>query len=238
MIDVSILTPARNAALTIRRAIDSALSQDGVSVEVIVSENGSTDDTRAMLSTIDDPRLHILDSHADGVGASLNECGEVATGRYFVELDADDWFAPDCLALLVAALDHAPSHVGFAHGCVRYHGDQSFLYTPRQYTRHDYRRGFMCLYPFVYRRQAWDSGCRYADHIYTEGRWLSVQDYDFALQLVEFMRYNGLALPDVLVLNYTFNRQAEGQSVGARHQAELLAAFRARWPMVEVERLT
>lgn len=242
MPDISVLIPARNAAATIERAIRSALEQASLiarlEVEVIVCYDGSADDTAKVVRGINDPRVVSVSGNTNGVGAALNLCAASAMGDYFIELDADDWMEPGCLSRMIDALDGTPSHVGFAHGCVQYHGDSEQLYIPRQYTREDFLRGNATLYPFLYKRAAWDAGCRYADHFLTPvGRWISVQDWDMALQLVWHMRYTGVALPDVLVLHYDFKRGAEGQSLGRIYNRELTAAFKQRWTRVSVERI-
>lgn len=236
MTEISVLMPARSAETTVQRAIQSVLDQTDVTLEILVSESGSRDRTRDVIAELAqiDPRVVLLNEGPDGVGAALNACAERATGRYYIELDADDAFAPDCLSTMVRALDAAPSFIGFAHGAVQYTCDDTFLFRPGPATRGALRRGNVVLYPFMYRRQAWDAGCRYHDHLFIEGRYLSFQDWDMALQLVEFMRYDGIALPDLLVLNYTYNRAAEGQAVGARHQTELREAFRSRWAKVGI----
>lgn len=234
---VSVLIPARNVEATIERAINSALSQTGVEVEVIVAENGSTDYTALKVINIDDNRITFIQPDVDGVGATLNAAAQIATGEYFIELDADDYFAPDCLKKLVTALDGTPSHIGFAHGCIAYEGDVEMLYKPRPFRREHYWQSNACLYPFLYKRAAWDMGCRYHDHIFVEGRWISVQDWDMALQMTEYMRYEGVALPDTLVLHYTFRRNAQGQALGQKYNKELVAAFKQRWPMTTIERI-
>lgn len=234
---VSVLMPARNSADTIHRAITSALDQSGIEVEVLVCENGSRDDTAAVVQRLmdQDARVKLIQPRGvDGVGASLNAAAETATGYYFIELDADDTLQPNCLAIMADVLNNLPERVGFVYGGVQYRGDSDLLYIPPIFNRMALRRGNTILYPFMYRRQAWDMGCRYVDHLFVEGRWVSWQDWDMALQLVEFARYEGQALPNLPVLNYTYNRTAEGQSVGARHSAELQAAFRARWQKVGV----
>jgi glycosyltransferase involved in cell wall biosynthesis len=232
--DLSILIPARNAEATIARAIDSALSQHGVNVEVIVLENGSTDATEDAAKSIADDRVTVVSwdersSHGNlqGAGQALNRAAALAEGRYFMELDADDWLERDSLAPLVNALDTAPAYVGFAYGATHFHGSIEQLYVPPAFVRTDFYQANTSLYPFVYRRAAWEAGCRYADLI--PGLGTSMQDWDFVLQLIEHMRYDGLAFRHT-VLHYQYNRGSAGQ-VALRANSERFAAIlRQRYP--------
>ena len=233
-VDVSVIIPAYNCEATIARAIESALSQEGVTVQVIVCDDGSSDPAFFAI-----PQAASVINHATNRGQchALNTAAESATGRYIIELDSDDTFAPGALAAMVAALDAAPENVGFVYGCTQYHGALGLYVQPRPYKRGDFYRNFPALYAFMYRREAWDAGCRYTPHLEKDGRSLSIQDWDMALQLIEYMRYDGLALRDTLVLHYTY---AESGTVGHELKANadvLMPAFRKRWPKVTAEGL-
>lgn len=226
--DLSILIPARNAEATITRAIDSALSQCGVNVEVIVLENGSTDATETAAKSIVDDRVTVVScGNLQGTGQALNAAAALAEGSYFMELDADDWLERDSLAPLVCALNAAPPAVGFAYGATRYHGSLEHLYIPPPFARADFYQANTSLYPFVYRRAAWDAGCRYADLI--PGLGTSMQDWDFVLQLIEHMRYDGLAFRHT-VLHYQYNRGSAGQVALRENSARFAAVLRQRYP--------
>lgn len=234
-VDVSVIIPAYNCEATIKRAVNSARDQEGVSVEVVVCDDASTESTTLVLDYIGLKPIY----HATNRGQchALNTAAEHATGRYIIELDADDTFAPGALAAMVAALDAAPENVGFVYGCTQYHGALDLYVQPRPYKRDDFYRNFPALYAFMYRRDAWDAGCRYTPHGEINGRALSIQDWDMALQLIEYMRYDGLALRDTLVLHYTY---AKSGTVGHELKANadvLMPAFRKRWPKVIAEGL-
>ena len=244
--DVTVLIPAWNCEAAIARAMQSALSQSGVSVQLSICDDGSTDGTfQAILDTLhdlgipeDDERVNIF-IHAENQGQvyALQTCCDYADGRYFIELDADDYFHEGALAAMVSALDAAPEHIGFAYGCTQYHGALGLTHQPRPYKRSDFYATFPALYAFMYRREAWDAGCRYHAHAEVNGRALSIQDWDMALQLIEHMRYDGIALRETLVLHYTY---AETGTVGGELKANaavLMPAFRKRWPKVTAEGL-
>lgn len=100
---VSVIIPAYNTELYIRRAIDSALSQTLTELEVIVVDDCSTDNTVEIVKSYTDERVKLLqNAHNSGAAFARNRALEVARGQWIAILDSDDWYAPDRLAKLVA----------------------------------------------------------------------------------------------------------------------------------------
>lgn len=85
---VSVLIPAYNAAAYIEAAIKSALDQTYPASEIIVVDDGSTDETESILKDRQDIR-YIRCEH-QGISASRNRCVSEATGEWLAFLDADD----------------------------------------------------------------------------------------------------------------------------------------------------
>lgn len=104
----SIVIPAYNVAATIRATVESALSQSFDSFEVIVVDDGSTDETPRILAGIDDPRLCVIRQANRGLAGARNGGIAAARGRYVGFLDGDDLWAPGKLAAHVAHLDANP----------------------------------------------------------------------------------------------------------------------------------
>lgn len=234
--DVSVLIPCYNAAQTIEKAVLSAIEQQGVIVEVIVCDDASTDESKQFIPAGETWDMWVIQHETNqGLAFALNSAANKANGRYFIELDADDTLAPGCLAAMVKALDEHPE-TGFVYGQTQYHGDIDALYTPPPYRKEDFYQAFVSLYAFMYRREAWDAGCRYRTTCEIDGRKITIQDWDMALQLQENMRYEGLALPNVKVLDYTYHKGSLTDFT-LQHQPEALAAFKARWPFVVAQRI-
>lgn len=93
--DVTVVIAAYNSGETIERAIDSALAQVNVTVEVIVADDCSSDDTRSRVAAITDPRVRLiaLDTNL-GPGGARNAAIDAARGRWVAVLDSDDVFKP------------------------------------------------------------------------------------------------------------------------------------------------
>nr|WP_136624035.1 glycosyltransferase [Bradyrhizobium centrolobii] len=107
---VSVVIPAKNAAAYIGEAIESALMQDGVA-NVIVVDDGSTDDTAAIVRAIRDQRLRLVTNAATGVSAARNFGARVASGSWLLFLDADDRLRRGAVPALLAAAKTAPHAV-------------------------------------------------------------------------------------------------------------------------------
>lgn len=104
---VSIVIPAKNAAAYLAETLASALTQGDVG-EVIVVDDGSTDDTVAIVRAVRDPRLRLLHNDAAGVSAARNLGARHANGEWLLFLDADDRLRPGAVAALLSAARGAP----------------------------------------------------------------------------------------------------------------------------------
>ena len=106
--DVSVIIPAFNAAPFLREAIDSVLEQT-LNPEIIVVDDGSTDDTRSVLAAYGDKIRLIAQSHS-GVSAARNRGMDAAHGAFVAFLDADDYFLlPSKLEEQVACFEQQPN---------------------------------------------------------------------------------------------------------------------------------
>jgi len=107
---VSVVIPAKNVAAYIGETIASALAQDQVA-EVIVVDDGSTDDTIAIVRAVADPRLRLMTNDSAGVSSARNLGARHASGDWLVFLDADDRLRDGAVAALLAAARRAPRAV-------------------------------------------------------------------------------------------------------------------------------
>lgn len=102
---ISVVVPTFNRGELIERSIRSVLDQTFSDFELIVVDDGSTDDTLEQLRQIEDPRLRVL-SHASNQGAcaARNTGIEAARGRFIAFQDSDDVWAPDKLEKQMAVM--------------------------------------------------------------------------------------------------------------------------------------
>lgn len=103
---VSVCIPTYKGERTIGAAIQSVLAQSLSDFELIVIDDGSPDNTRAVVERHSDPRLVFLRNERNlGPEGNWNRCLQVARGRYFKLLPHDDLLHPRCLERQVAVLD-------------------------------------------------------------------------------------------------------------------------------------
>jgi glycosyltransferase involved in cell wall biosynthesis len=106
----SVIMPTHQAAGFIGRTVSCVLDQTFSDWELVVLDNGSTDATEAIVRGFADPRVRYAWQEDSGLPAnSRNNAIRMAEGEYLAFLDADDWWAPEKLARVEAALTAEPS---------------------------------------------------------------------------------------------------------------------------------
>lgn len=107
---VSIVVPAYNHARFLRQAIESVLAQTHPNVELIVLDDGSTDDTAKILAGFGD-RFRWESQSNMGQAATLNKGWAMANGNIVGYLSADDYLHPDAVARGLEVLRTSPSTI-------------------------------------------------------------------------------------------------------------------------------
>jgi len=102
---VDVVIPVYNGERTIRRSVESVLSQAYQRIHVIVVDDGSTDSTSRILHEFHDPRLSVVSRPHEGVSAARNAGISAGRGDYVTFLDADDEPYPRWLQVLVELAD-------------------------------------------------------------------------------------------------------------------------------------
>lgn len=111
---VSVIIPAYNAAHTLPTAIESLLAQSHRDLEIVISDDASTDDTVAIAERYaeKDSRIRVLRNEANqGPYAARNHALDHCSGDYVTTHDADDWSHPRKLEIQIAHLDANPDVV-------------------------------------------------------------------------------------------------------------------------------
>jgi glycosyltransferase involved in cell wall biosynthesis len=108
---VSVVIPNHNGARYVEQAVASVQRQAGVDLEIIVVDDGSSDESPAILSRLaaDDPRIRLVrNTRAKGVSGARNTGQGLAGGAWIVYLDVDDVLEDGALAALLAAAAAQP----------------------------------------------------------------------------------------------------------------------------------
>ena len=103
---VSVCIPVYNTERFILDAVRSVLSQTYQDFEIVIVDNASTDRTRELLATLDDPRIRVFKNDENiGAQGNFNRAVSLARGEYVKVLCADDVLYPACLERQVAVLE-------------------------------------------------------------------------------------------------------------------------------------
>ena len=116
---VTLCMPVRNGQESMRRALDSALSQDFRDLEVVVSDNASDDDTGAILREYVERNDRVrVSTNVENIGLieNVNVVLRMASGEFVRLLGSDDWIEPDFLSRCVEVLERHPEAVGVTTG--------------------------------------------------------------------------------------------------------------------------
>ena len=128
MTKVSVIMPAYNVSAFIEGAIDSVLSQSFEDFELIIVDDGSTDDTARICKRYDDPRIRLLSQKNRGLAGARNTGIRAARGEYLAFLDADDMWRQNKLEMHVDHLDRNP-FVGVSYSASQFMDESGALLT-------------------------------------------------------------------------------------------------------------
>ncbi len=230
---VSVLLPARDEAATIAQALADLQNQTYTDLEIIVVDDGSRDETQAIVAALaqTDARIRLLRQEARGIVAALNEALHEACGAFIARMDADDRCAPDRLARQSALLDERadiacascliapPPGETWAGGYREYARWVNALVEPADIAR---ERFIEC--PLVHPTMLWRR-----DVLETLGGWRAgdfPEDYDLALRL----HAAGYAAAKVDAPLYFWRDRAQRASrVDPRYRPAAFAALKARY---------
>jgi glycosyltransferase involved in cell wall biosynthesis len=104
---VSVVMPVRDGAPFLREAIESVLDQSHPRVELVVVDDGSTDDSAQIAGSFGE-RLLCVSAPPRGAGAARNQGVDLATGEFLAFIDADDLWPRTRLAVLLEAFRRRP----------------------------------------------------------------------------------------------------------------------------------
>ncbi len=129
---VSVIIPSYNAGSFIAATVESALQQTVATIEVIVIDDGSSDDTLTRLGRFNDPRLRVVQQAHQGAPAALNTGVHLARGEYIGFLDHDDLWTSSKVARHLECFEQYPElAVTFSwYGLIDERGERIHVRTP------------------------------------------------------------------------------------------------------------
>lgn len=118
MARVSVVIPVYNIAEHLRQCLDSVTAQTLAELEIICVDDGSTDESPAILAEYArrDGRIQVITQANAGPGAARNAGMARAAGEYLIFLDSDDWLAPDLLEGMAARAHETGADITICRG--------------------------------------------------------------------------------------------------------------------------
>lgn len=120
---VSVILCVYNEEKFIGKAIDSILNQTLDDFELIIINDGSTDNTLDIIKSYDDERIKLINQANIGLGASRNKAMEKASGEYVAFLDGDDWFSEDALEIAYSEAKSKDTDISMFQ--IKYYDDET-----------------------------------------------------------------------------------------------------------------
>ena len=110
---VSVLMPVYNAGKYLRRSIGSILQQTVQDFEIVAVNDGSTDDSLAILEELreKDNRIKIINREEKGYAVTMNDALDYARGEFVMNVDPDDWIEPNMIERMLEEMDDGTDFV-------------------------------------------------------------------------------------------------------------------------------
>ncbi len=195
---VTVAMSVHNAASTLESALRSILWQTFSDWELIIVDDGSTDETGLILSQFNDARIHVVHGAGgqQGLATRLNQCIELARGKYIARMDADDVAYPERLERQVRYLEAHPDIDLLGHGAILFKEDGLAIGVYPSASEHEEicRQpwwGFPLAHPTWMGKRSWFARYRYRATL-TKGQ-------DQVLLLRSYRSSRFAALPDILL---------------------------------------
>lgn len=171
---VTVLMPAYNAGKYIGEAISSVLSQTFIDFELLIINDGSTDNTLEVINSFHDRRIVVISQENKGVSAALNLGLEHARATYIARFDADDICLPDRLKVQYQFITNYPGYsiIGSAAEYMDADGHYIFTHHPEGHLNEEIQQLQYTICPFIhssvfYKKDAVVKSGGYNEHAYT-----------------------------------------------------------------------
>jgi len=177
---VSIIVPAFNAAQYVANTLDSILDCGYEPMEVVVVDDGSTDDTCERIETYtkQDPRIRLLLQENKGVSYARNHAIREAKGKYILPVDADDLLVPGFVTWAVDCLEQHPE-IKVAIPRAEFFGAKTGEWHYREFSRALLARKNMIPATGMYRREEWEKCGGYCENVQVR------EDWDFWISILK-----------------------------------------------------
>jgi len=198
---LSIIIPVYNYGKTLDRALSSVFAQTYKNLEIIIIDDGSTDNfTKLKLNHLDIPNTKIIFQENGGPSKARNEGVKISTGDYILPLDSDDLIHPtyveQCIKLITQDKNYSPIYCDTVH-----QGQMKGIEERPEWSKERLINGPFIVNCSMFSREAFDSIDGYDEDL--KG-W---EDYDMWLRMMQ-KGYVGKRIPSPLFIY--FHHESEG----------------------------
>jgi glycosyltransferase involved in cell wall biosynthesis len=216
MLRVSVIIPCYNQGRFVDEAVDSVLSQSYQDLEIIVVNDGSTDnETNSLLGSCKKPKTTVITTENQGLAAARNNGIAIARGDYILPLDADDKIEPTYIAKAVDILDRHPD-IGIVYCRAMLFGQVETEWLLPDYSLDEMLIDNIIFCSALFRKQDW-----FQVGGYDTGMIYGWEDYEFWLSLIELGR-EVHKIPEPLF----FYRVASDSMVRSKEKSQKISMFK------------
>lgn len=192
---VSIITPAYNAAATIGETVTSVLNSGYASLEMVVVDDGSQDETLSLLRNMEksDSRLRVFSQPNSGVSVARNHAIRQSRGTYILPLDADDLLVSGFLEWAVGELERHPEMKVIVPRA-EFFGQRTGIWHYRRFSLRLLARKNMIPLTALYRRKDYEQTSGYCESMQYR------EDWEFWISMLE--RGGGVCVSPMLGFRY------------------------------------
>jgi glycosyltransferase involved in cell wall biosynthesis len=225
---VSVIIPTYNREKLVREAIQSVLRQTYTDFELIVVDDGSTDNTKVVVDRFNDPRISYVYQENRGVSAARNTGINISQAEYIAFLDSDDLYLEAALEKSVNSLE-SHKQVGFSYGqCYVMREDGETVYRIRKSPFHNYStvinsieqvRELLSDAVITTSTLTARRSCLEKINGFNEDLWFA-EDYHFFIRLAK--RYPSFYIAEPLIFRRLHRNQLSGSLKPGKEKAFLL----------------
>ena len=190
---VSVIIPCYNLGQYLNEAVDSVLAQTFQDFEIIIVNDGSTDEfTNTLLADYKRPKTRVLTTSNQGLPSARNNGIKISAGDYICCLDADDKYHPEFLEKTVVVLDEDIAHkYGFVTTWIQAFGEESTIWETLDFNPFKLATGNLVHVASLFRKECWEKKGGYSTNL------SGYQDWDFWISIVA-MGYKWVSIKEPL----------------------------------------
>ena len=191
--EISVVIPCFNLGRYLQEALESIFRQTYQDFELIIVDDGSTDEFTAwLLQNVQWPKTIVLRQANAGLAATRNRGIARASGRYICCLDPDDRLRPEFFAEAVRVLELEPG-VGFISGFFEMFDERQDIFRYGSCEFPDLLAYNQSIQPAVFRRSLWEKAGGYCEIFSASG----IEDWDLWISFIE-LGYRAHVIPEIV----------------------------------------